>query len=145
YKLGDLHLTEADWAKLREAGNAGGPNPEMVTWVKSFYLQGSPATFGEEPADRTAGYATTRTPDPERGKVIYNLSCLKCHSYEAGVSQGLVLDDTKASFQLLAKNIEKPGTMSIYHVIRHGTGSEPGHEAYMPHYPIERLNDQQAE
>ncbi|MEM0997070.1 MAG: cytochrome c [Bacteroidota bacterium] len=141
-KMGDLTLTDADWEKVRTAGE--GSNPEMITWLKTFYLQGSPATFIEVPESKKVGYATERKADAARGKAIYNISCRTCHS-PSGPSNYLNLNHDNLSLGLLRRHITHTGHLGLYDIIRHGTYADKGHRAYMPHYTLERMSNEQVE
>ena len=79
----------------------------------------------------------------ERGKALYELSCLHCH--QGGGVSGYVLDRKRLSFKHLRNNITKDSHFSLYQIIRYGTYALPGHRPYMPHYPLERMSNQQVE
>ena len=138
-KLGDLNLSAEEKKQLENAKT--GDHAELVQLIKSKYEQKSPATFGEAPHDKSKGFDYTG--NPQRGKLIYELSCQSCHSYE-GVS-GMALDNSKLTFQKFKRNIEKGGYYNIYDIVRHGTYADKGKPRYMPLYPKERMSDQQLE
>lgn len=142
-KLGDLDLSESDYQKLRTEGAKNVANPAMVKWLKSYYLQGSLATFGENPEDMKKGYPVASR-NVENGRKIYMKSCMSCHSPN-GASTYLQLDESKVSRKFLASKLGGYRHMNLYNLVRHGTGSYAGHEAYMPLYPQERMSDQQVE
>ncbi len=144
YKLGDLALSAEDYDKLRQAQSRRGPNPEMATWLKSFYRSGSPATFLEVPEDKEEGYAGVEKGNPENGRLIYDISCLSCHNQQ-GPSNYLKLDHGELSLGMLRRKITSKGHLSIYEIVRHGTYADHGHRAYMPHYTAERMSNQQLE
>mgnify|MGYP000710597514 CR=1 FL=1 len=115
---------------------------ELIAWLKTFYLQKSPAHFYDSAPNKRKGYEGL-VGNPENGKDIYELSCLYCHKYE-GVSH-YVLDNTQLSFRDIKRTISKNSHFSLYQIIPYGTYAIPGHRPYMPHYPLERMNKQQVE
>ena len=143
-RLGDLTLTNADWVKLKEAQKTASADADMVKWIKSFYLSGSPATFLETPEDKAKGYAINRKADPVRGKALFDLSCLQCHNQQ-GPSKYLKLDHDKLSLGMLKRHITYHGHLGLYQIVRHGTYADAGHRAYMPHYTAERMSNAQLE
>lgn len=143
YKLGDLSLTTEDWKQLKEAEGKGA-NPEMAKWLHSFYRSGSPATFVEAPEDKGKGYAVNRKPDAQRGRLIYDNSCLMCHD-EQGPSNYLKLDNGALSLSIFRQHFKSSGHLSLYEIVRHGTYAETGHRAYMPNFTAERLSNAQVE
>ncbi len=143
YKLGDLNLTAEDWKKLK-AFEGKGSDPTAAEWLRSFYLSGSPATFLEAPEDKSKGYEISRKADAERGKLIYNNSCLMCHD-EQGPSNYLKLDNGAVSLGMFRQHLRSKGHLSLYEIVRHGTYADTGHRAYMPNYTAERLSNAQVE
>lgn len=139
WKVGDLNLSIQDWNRLNHNSN----REATRKWLKTKYLQVSPAHFYKPPEDLKKGYPNTEKGNPKRGKAIYELSCLWCHDNK-GVSQ-YILDNNPISLQSLRSNLYKNSHFSIYYIIAYGTYSLPGHRPYMPHYPIERLSKQQVE
>ena len=142
WKLGDLDLSEADFEKINRGAKDTADREALRQWLKSKYLQKSPAEFYDAPADKKIGYPGL-TGDPARGKDLYELSCVYCHQ-PGGVSHYL-LDNSKLSFQHLKKMIPKDSHMSLYQIIAYGTYAIPGHRPYMPHYSKERMSWQQVE
>ena len=143
YKMSDLGLSDSDWGRLKENSPAAiDVNLEKRNFLKSFYLQKSPATFGEPPSDFKAGYGIQG--DAERGKLIYESSCLHCHDQD-GPSFYLKLDEKGLSRGFLKSKIKSRSRFSIYKITREGTHSFAGHKPYMPNYTKERLSDQQIE
>lgn len=116
-------------------------NPQIVTSIKSLYALRSPATFAYPPEEKFEGYGLEG--DPARGKKLYENSCLHCHMHQ-GVSD-FVLDNSTYSFKFLHKYMPSNNQLSFYEVIRKGTYSWPGSRPYMPHYPKEKMSDQQVE
>ncbi len=140
-KMGDLGLTEAEWQQVREALAAGRPSGKAVELIKAHYLQASPATFVPPPDDRHLGYALEG--DPERGRLLYQQSCLHCH-FDKRYSF-FALDYDPRTFTFLAKHIARYTRYSIYQVIRWGTEPIPGKRAYMPNFTLEKMSHQQVE
>lgn len=140
-KMGDLNLTKNDWEKLKNQNKNPAKAASLRKWLKGFYALKSPATFANVPSDKSKGYGLKG--HPEKGKRIYESSCLECHNAQ-GVSD-FVLDNSKFSFKKLANNINTNTYFSIYKIIREGTYAQPGHKPYMPHFPLERMSHQQIE
>ncbi len=141
WKLGDLGLSKADLARLNEIRQYPARFEEGRKWLKSLYLQKSPAHFFDAPPDKVKGYGFKG--DPAIGKDIYELSCQYCHR-PGGVSH-LILDDARTTFQWMKKYIPKDSHLSLYQIIAYGTYAIPGHRPYMPHYPLERMSKKQVE
>ena len=141
FKLKDLNLSGADYNKLNAFAKKGN-NQEAIDWLKSFYLQKSPAHFFDAPASKWDGYKGFKG-DINRGRDIYELSCLHCH-HPDGVSY-YILEDDLLSFKDLKRTMFKNSHFSIYQIIPYGTYAIPGHRPYMPHYPLERMSKQQVE
>jgi mono/diheme cytochrome c family protein len=143
YKLGDLNLSASEWKTLRDAEGKGS-DPTTAAWLQNFYRSGSPATFLEAPEDKVKGYEISRKADAERGKLIYNNSCLMCHD-EQGPSNYLKLDNGAVSLGMFRQHLRSKGHLSLYEIVRHGTYADTGHRAYMPNYTAERLSNEQVE
>lgn len=142
YTLEDLELTPEDMVKLNQEREDPAEVAALRTWLRTFYNTESPAHFYDAPANKHKGYEGIKG-RPDKGKDLYELSCLHCHQAE-GVSH-YVLDDSKLSFRHLKKMIAKDSHFSLYQIVAYGTYAIPGHRPYMPHYPIERMNKQQVE
>jgi len=140
YKMGDLNLNANNWKKLRTEAYDNNMHPQLVSWLKSFYLQKSPATFVDAPANKDELIAST-SGDVEKGKYLYEFSCRQCH-HEDGESM-FTLDYSKLSFAKLKHNMAKENSFSIYEIVRHGTHPGMGHRPYMPHFTRERMSDKQ--
>lgn len=138
-RLGDLALTQEEKNKIMNAPK--GDQPAMVKLIKSKYAQKSPATFGHAPKDPVNGYGAQGR--PEKGKLIYELSCRSCHS-EGGVA-GMPLATDKLTFRKFRRNLDKNSEYNIYEISRHGTYAGQGKPRYMPLYPEERMSNQQME
>ena len=142
WQLSDLPLSEEDYQQINQANKSEQEKAVLIKKIKRLYLQKSPAHFYDAPYDKSKGYKGY-TGNPEKGKDLYELSCLHCHK-EGGVSH-YILDTTKLSYEHLYKMIPKDSHFSLYQIIAYGTYAIPGHKPYMPHYPRERLNKQQVE
>ncbi|MFK7807943.1 MAG: cytochrome c [Saprospiraceae bacterium] len=142
YTLDDLRMTSDDLQKLNKEKQDQNNYSTLKQWLRSLYNTTSPAHFYDAPADKESGYENL-VGDPEKGKDLYELSCLHCHHSE-GVSH-YVLDNSKVSFRHLEKMITKDSHFSLYQIIAYGTYAIPGHRPYMPHYPAERMSKQQVE
>ena len=142
-KLEDLKLEENDFENIQSALSEykGGKDEETINYVKSFYLNGSPAHFVTPPEDRKTGYDVQGNPD--NGKLIYDLSCKHCHEGER--YSFFNLDDSKSTFKYLKRHFPKYSHSSIYQVGRYGTSPKPGKRAYMPQYTQEKMSNQQME
>ena len=135
--LGDLGLDDPEkLAKLAKL-----PASSSLEQIQDLFIPKSPATFGEPPSDKDAGYGLKG--DASRGQGIYELGCQHCHRQGGG--SDVILDDFKSTFKWLKRNIPDDSPLSIYEIVRHGTYSETGHRPYMPHYTKEKLNDHQLE
>ena len=138
-KLGDLNISDEEMKMIQHAYDTGEKRGDAIKILRSKYLDYSPATFLDPPADRKTGDGLQG--NPENGALIYELSCQYCH-FDHKVSF-LLLDNSKLTFQHL---LQKAGTYdphSIYQVIRYGTPPKGGKEAYMPQYTKEKMSDQQ--
>lgn len=140
-KMGDLNLTGKEQDRITQALRLKKPDPETAAMIHDHYLEASPATFVIPPEDRTAGYAPEG--NPENGQLIYELSCLHCHAEKR--YSFFELDDTKMSFQFLKNHFPRYTRYSVYQVARYGTSPLNGKRAYMPHYPVEKMSNQQME
>lgn len=142
FKLKDLDFHEDELAFLSHSPPEEEDHQQVVEWIKSKYLQTSPAHFGDAPQSKWDGYPNLEG-DADRGAYLYRQSCLHCHA-GGGVS-GYMLDESPLSLKHLRDNMFKDRHFSLYQIIRYGTYALPGHRPYMPHYPIERMSDQQVE
>ena len=142
FTLRDLGFNKSDYQKLNKEKTGTNKQADLVTWIRSFYLQKSPAHFYDAPVDKQAGYSEF-IGNPSKGKDLYELSCLHCHK-NGGVSH-YVLDNNDLSFKDMKRTMFKNSHFSLYQIIPYGTYAIPGHKPYMPHYPMERMNKQQVE
>lgn len=145
YKLSDLEIPAAQMLFIQRAEELNKEEKiKLRELITSNYLTYSPATFGEEIWNKKEGYGEQGR--VEDGEFIYKNSCLHCHTAEKAEPSGyLVLEDDKLSRKLLARKMTKNHRYSIYRIIRKGTYATFGHSAYMPHYTLERMSDQQIE
>lgn len=144
FKLSDLDLDAQAMKQIKKATQnhrSGERNNAILKLVKSHYLSGSPAHFIPPPSDRKAGAPYTGR--PEKGKLIYDLSCKHCHFNQRYSYYNL--NDSKLSMRHLARHASKYSRYSIYQVARYGTSPFPGKRSYMPQYPVEKMNEQQLE
>lgn len=141
-KARDLMLYDQDKTVIDQALAGNGDASAALQLIKSKYLEGSPATFVAPPEDRKAGYPVDIV-DVENGQLVYELSCLHCHENER--YSFFRLDDSKLTFQHLAKHFPKYTEYSVYQVGRYGTSPVPGSKPYMPNYTLEKLSHQQME
>lgn len=135
-KVEDLNMTEEEIKNIN-SGNIA--DADKMADIKSKYLLGSPAHFALPPVDRKVG--TGLQGDSANGKLVYENSCLHCH-YKAKYSF-FHLDNSRLSFKHLRKKAPTYHNHSLYQVTRWGVPSKSGKRSYMPHYPIEKLSDQQ--
>ncbi|MCB9234739.1 MAG: cytochrome c [Bacteroidia bacterium] len=142
-RLGDLDMTADDRKKLSEASGSDN-KAELLKWFKTYYALKSPAHFGESPHSKTEGYEGTQKGNPEKGKLVFQASCMTCHAAD-GPAKYLTLDTDRYSRGMFKRNITHKGQFSIYEIVRHGTHPIMGHDPYMPHYPLERMSNQQVE
>jgi len=141
-KVSDLQLPAEDRTFIEQALAGKADRDTAVAKIKRRYLDYSPATFVKPPEDRTQGYAGLAG-RPERGKVIYEHSCLHCH--ENARYTFFRLDDSENTFEYLTKHLNRYTRYSIYQVGRYGTSPMPGKRTYMPNYTAEKMSNQQME
>ncbi len=142
-KVSDLGLSANEKQDIENALKGKGDKQQALQILHNHYLSGSPATFVDPPENRKEGYPIEREPDPQNGQLIYENSCLHCHLNQR-FSQ-FNLDRSEDSFRFLSKHISRYSRYSIYQVIRYGTTPLPGKKAYMPHYPLEKMSNEQVE
>ena len=138
-KMSDLNLTESELQEVYASLDAGGDQSEMIDFIKSKYVAGSPAHF--VPATQSKTATTALTGNPDNGKLIYDNSCLHCHQDRR--YSYYQLDNEKLTFKHLSKKARGYGPHSLYQVSRYGVYSRSGKRSYMPQYPIEKMSDQQ--
>jgi len=126
---------------LRERSDA---LPGLIKEVRGSFLDASPATFVEPPADRKAGYDVDKaTLSRANGEILYRRACLHCHEKQR--YSFFELDETTDSYNFMSKHFPKYTRYSTYQVSRYGTSPIPGKRAYMPHYTAERMSNTQVE
>ena len=140
-KMDDLGLSGDEQESITKATNKKGEQMDAIDLVKSKFQLGFPATFLDPPADRRQGFA--QNGDPERGKQIYELSCLHCHDRKR--YSFFNLDNSGMSFDFLGKHFPTYSRYSVYQVARYGTDPVPWKRAYMPHYTKEKMSEQMLE
>lgn len=140
-KVGDLALSVAERDQVERALAGNGDAAAATALLRRHYLPASPATFVTPPPNREEGYAETGR--PAHGAIIYERSCLHCHGEQR--YSFFNLDQSRYAFEFLAKHFPRYTRYSTYQVVRYGTSPIPGKQAYMPHYPLERMSNQQVE
>jgi len=140
-KLADLQMAPKDYEAIQLAIQGESDAEAARTLIRSYYLDGAPATFTAPPADRQSGYQLKGRPD--NGKLIYDLSCKHCHENER--YSFFELNDSPYTFQFLENHIAQYDKYSIYQVIRYGTYPVPGERSYMPNFTLEKMSHQQVE
>lgn len=138
-KIGDLQLSEADLAIVKEVAVTHKETAKAVGVLRKYYPEVYPATLPAPlpVAERTAVSASTN--DFNNGKRIYKQSCLHCH--ENGKYASFRLDESPKTFQLLEKNLDSDSRYSIYNAIRYVPDSK--NKTNTPHYTKERMTDKQ--
>lgn len=138
-KLQDLELTDEDFAFIDKSLQYNTDQDSAIALIKSKYLKASPATFGDAQASREA--TSVLVGNPDNGKLIYENSCLHCHSDRK--YSYFLLDDCDLTFKHLKKKAGGYSDHSIFQATRFGIYSIPGRRSYMPQYPMEKMSDQQ--
>lgn len=141
YKVRDLKLTEVEKQFIGNALIKGTNNTEVIKIIKSKYLDFSPATFMKPQSVENRSFG--KEGNAQKGKQIYELSCLTCHK-EGGVTN-YKLSDEQLAFKHLKYWSNTHKVFSVYDITRKGTYSKNGYKPYMPNYTKERLSDQQLE
>lgn len=140
-KISDLNISTVDYDFINRALAGAEDKAEAAKRLKSFYLDGSPATFVTPPSNRKTGYVEKG--DAKNGKLVYDLSCKHCH--EDKRYSFFNLDDSAYSFNYLKRHMARYTRYSVYQVTRYGTPPMNGKKAYMPNYTLEKLSNQQLE
>ena len=141
-KMGDLELNKKEWKTLHKNAESKEMQADLIKFVKSKYMQKSPATFVEPPKDKKVGYEGIKA-NKERGRAVYELSCQHCHRPNG--ESDVILDNEKSTFRWLKRHLTDNTDLSVYQIVRHGTYAAAGHREYMPRYPLEKLSNQQVE
>ncbi len=140
-RMKDLSFDEQDYLDINLAAKNNENQDSMILLIKSRYAASAPATFGKPPLNPKEGFGERGFADS--GKAVYDLSCKHCH-FNNRYSQ-LELDDSKASFSFLKRHITGNSRYSIYQSLRKGTNSLLGKPAFMPHYTLQKMSNQQIE
>lgn len=152
FTLGDLDVSAEDRAFIEDESQ---PAEARIARLKSYYLQGYPATLGNRPADAERGFVPgdeiAETPDPERGRDVFERACLGCHDSSDGSGPNDIDFTTEASRAVLSlyftemggEHVE-PDQANLYYFLRHGEETPPG-EPYAPAFLAERVSDQMLE
>ncbi|MCB0518324.1 MAG: c-type cytochrome [Lewinellaceae bacterium] len=140
-KMSDLRIPDTELQKIDKALKGNGDKSASAKMVKSHFMDGFPATFLDPPQDRRTGFSNTG--DVEKGKEIYELSCLHCHDDKR--YSFFNLDNSRLSFEFLNQHFPRYDRYSVYQVARYGTPPVPWKRAYMPHYTKEKLSEQMLE
>ncbi len=139
-KISDLQLSSDELTSLQASLDGEiTDNGPIIETIKSKYLDGSPAHFSDPNIDR-ALYGM-QAGNADNGQKIYESSCLHCHKNQR--YSYFNLDTTQMSLRYLKNRINKYNDFSIYQVVRYGVHSIPGRKSYMPHYPLEKMSQQQ--
>lgn len=140
--VNDLVFDQDELDVLEKATVSNNGNDEAIALLKSKYLDYSPAHFENPPENYRKGFDSIQGV-PDNGALIYENGCLHCHNrndyayYE--------LDKEKLTFRQLKNHMKIYDERSFYHVNRYGTKPKAGKRAYMPHYTIEKMSNQQLE
>lgn len=141
-KIGDLDIDASEMKLINDAIRGDADKDLALEILKSKYSDAAPCTFVEPPSDYEEGYALEGNPD--RGKEIYEISCLHCH--EDGRYSYYTLGRDDLSLNHLERHFgRKNSPFNAYNLITKGTLPIWGNKAYMPQYPAERLSKQQIE
>lgn len=143
WKLGDLGLRGADIAEWKRRAINPDEHETLRQEIRARFVSASPATFGAMPEDPVAGYQVDSPPSPDRGKQVWERTCLHCHGAE-GASEHF-FGDKEATWKSLSRKFRTASSKSVYGYLRLGTHPEDEKKAYMPNYTRERLSDQQIE
>lgn len=140
-QLSDLNIPQSEMDMVMEALAGKGDASKAANIVQSYFLDHSPATFVTPPPNRKEGYGLKG--NAANGKHVYEQSCLHCHDKQR--YSFFDLDESDYSINYLDKHFEKYTRYSAYQVIRYGTSPMNGKRAYMPHFTLERMSNQQVE
>ena len=136
YDLEDLGFDEEELADLNKTAAIPSTHKSLQHFIQRRYLLKSPAHFG----NIHANHSLTLKGDAKRGGAIFELSCMHCHRKGLEAEEGELLIP---SFRQLRQKMFKNSNYSLQQIIRRGT--LPGTKPHMPHYPLERMSDQQIE
>ncbi len=144
-KMRDLNLSEEELESIGANGQSDEQKAQNIRLLRSKYIQGYPATLVKEKPKKERGMGEEG--DLDRGKYIYEKSCLHCHSPEKTVTDRTVFGtgEDQKDLKWLASYFKKSNGGSIYWITRHGTESKDHIPQYMPIYSKEKLSDSQIE
>jgi len=140
-KIVDLDLSETFKQQLNRHVHQSGRQDSMINRLKNHYYTASPATFADALPAPERGLG--QNGNPRLGEAIYELSCRHCH--QADGPAHLTLNNSKLTFNKLARHLKGYTKNSIYQITRYGTSPIKGYRPYMPQYPLERLSREQVE
>ena len=144
YTLQDLNLTDSEKSfvsKTISSNPTDADKEDAIRIIKSKYLDYSPATFMDPQSIEVRKLGVNG--NVNRGKKIYDLSCMTCHK-EGGVTNYKLSNEQLTHKHLkFWSNTNK--VFSIYNITRKGTYSKNGYKPYMPNFTKERMSDQQLE
>jgi len=144
-KMKDLDLSEEELTQIAATGQTEEQKTQNISLIKSKYIQAYPATFSEVlPVEKRK---MGEEGNLEKGKWIYEKSCLVCHGADKKVTEKTIFGNQKdqKNFDWLVKYFKKSNGGSIYWITRHGTASKEKMPQYMPIYSQEKLSDSQLE
>lgn len=134
-KLGDLELEERELAELRTLRGM-----RAINWLKIRFYPAAGAHFADPLPLKERGKLSA---DVESGGDLFEHSCLHCHG--DGKTTNLQLSTSLIDMKFLRKHLNQGGPLDVYEIVRKGTYAIPGYKPYMPHYPLEKMSDQQLE
>lgn len=140
-KTSDIQMSKQDMLLYYEGSREPAKRREALKNLKSKYPQAKQAHFVEPPEDRIAGNQLRGR--IESGSLIYELSCLHCHTNKRFSSYAL--DKSPETFELLNTHFPTHHLLSCYELIRYGTKPPNKKKPYMPAYTLERMSRQQVE
>lgn len=138
-KIGDLQMTEADLAIVKESVLHHKDNAKAVSVLRKYYPEVYPATLPAPLPVAERSQVSASSNDFNNGKRIYKQSCLYCH--ENGKYSSFRLDENTKTFQMLEKNLDSDSKLSIYNALRYVPN--PKNKSNTPHYTKERMTDKQ--
>lgn len=144
WRVKDLELTGEQLADWKRRSLIISDRAALVSEIRNRFVSGSPATFGDLPADPVSGFSIDREPDPLVGRMVFQQGCLHCHDPAEGAADTYFRDSDKFHRELTLRFL-RDSEDSVYGHIRRGTPGAGGEGLYMPRFPRERLSDFQVE
>lgn len=139
-RLKDITITENDYKNLLYYQKLKPEEKVRLTKVvRDGFVQGYNATFLNPIPTNERKYGEGG--NAERGKQIYNESCLHCHGGKRLTY--LNLGNDKLSGRMFYRNLKNYSDRSLYQIVRYGTYSKTGRKQYMPLYTKEKMSDEQ--